>query len=372
MKFKIKKKIRMGLISILVILIALISYLLFNEINNPGVEEQEKSIYEYSNKATANYKVHLKPNNLYKGTTMEEGQMYITEFVDQISTNFNYNLTGESPAEITGKYSVSAQVSGFINEGEKKINVWVKDFPLIVNKNIISSDGTLTIKENIKLNLNEYNTFVTEIKEASKLTVQSVLTLKMDVEVKGTTEKGTFEEMVSPNLTIPLNVSMFEISGNSNVDNPGSIDETIMVQLPVDKKQVILYGVILGILCVLAIFMLVFTKGITAIDPLEKELKKIIKKHGDRLVALIYDIDVTSNRSVRSFEDLVRISDEMGKPILYKYNENFREIEKFYVTNEDEIYMFDLKDFLPKDEFDDLESNDEEKISEEETADSEE
>lgn len=41
---------------------------------------------------------------------------------------------------------------------------------------------------------------------------------------------------------------MFEIGGNTTIDKPGAIEETIQVQLPANQKQVLLIKVIIGVL----------------------------------------------------------------------------------------------------------------------------
>ena len=41
-------------------------------------------------------------------------------------------------------------------------------------------------------------------------------------------------------------------------------------------------------------------------------------------------------------DDLVRIADEIGRPILYMYSYDYRDINRFYVIGQDEIYVLDL------------------------------
>ena len=54
------------------------------------------------------------------------------------------------------------------------------------------------------------------------------------------------------------------------------------------------------------------------------------------------DIDIKSN-IVKSIEDLVKISDDIEKPILYRYRVDYKEINKFYVIHDDNNFVFDLK-----------------------------
>lgn len=354
MKLKINKKLKIGLIAILTIVVALSTYLLYKEVKIPDFEEQKTPVYSYNNKASINYTVFLKPNDLYKGSSLDEGKLYITEFVDYIRTTFNYEFSGEREAELKGTYEIVAKVQGFTGEGEKLINIWEKNYTIVGKKSFTVDSTTKTIKEEVKLSLDPYNTFVTELYEATKINSQTMLTLYMNINLSGITDKGPIEETISPSLIIPLDTAMFEIVTN-NIDKPGAIEETIQVQLPVNIKQVLLYGIIIGILTLALIFLIFFIKTAPDKDPFEKELKKIFKKHGDRLVALNSDIDITNAINVRSIDDLVKIADEIGKPILYKYSENYKEINKFYVTHEDDIYIFNLEEFNPIEKIEEVE-----------------
>lgn len=110
------------------------------------------------------------------------------------------------------------------------------------------------------------------------------------------------------------------------------------------------YGLIIGISALVIIFLVFFTQAAPKKDPLEIELNKIFKKHGDRLVALSSNVDISNAMQVRSIDDLVRLADEVNRPILYKYSEDYRDINKFFVTNDDEVYVFYLEEPIPKEE----------------------
>lgn len=347
MKIKINKKLKIGLMAILVVLVGIISFLLYKKFKYPNFEEQKISLYKYNNKSTVNYEVFLKPNILYQKPSLGEGEIYISEFVDHIKTNFNYEFSGDKETAIQGDYSIVAKVSGSIKgEDKEDIIIWQKDFFILPKNKFKIKDKTLEIKEEVSLKLEEYNEFAKAVTEASKVNSSINLNLVMKINIEGSTDKGVIEETISPSITIPLNSSMFQISGNMNIDKPGSIEETKQVQLPIDKKQVIIYGVIIGILLIILILLIFFTKEAAIKDPLEKKLKVIFKKHGDRLVALNSD-PITTNinlNQVKSIDDLVRIADEIGKPILYKYSQDYKDINKFYLINEDQTYVLELNE----------------------------
>ncbi|NYB74274.1 DUF5305 domain-containing protein [Sedimentibacter hydroxybenzoicus DSM 7310] len=356
MKFKIKKKIRLGLIAITVISIMIFAYLVYNEAYNPGFEEKKIPSYSYDNKGSINYEIYLKPNNLYTEDKLGEGKLYITEFVDYIDTDLKYEFTGERDAEINGNYDITAKVKGYMGDGEKITNIWEKDFPIKQVKEFNNKDGKVSINEKVNLNIDEYNLFVQDIKEASKINCQASLTLSMNVNLEGTTDKGSIEEIMSPSITIPLDVQMFEITGNNIIDKPAAIEETVDEPLPVNKSRIIGYAVILAVFVIALIILIFFTAVSPVKDSLEKALGKIFKKHGERLVALDSDIDIQDAITVKTINDLVKISDEIGKPILYKYSDDYKEINKFYVSNEDEAFVFSLEYLIDVEQIEETEN----------------
>jgi hypothetical protein len=349
MKLKINKKLKITLILSSIILIGISSLLLYREVNMPKFEEQNNTLFSYNNKGTVNYKIFLKPNNLYKENPLGPEKIYITEFVDYLSTNFNYEFSGDKIAKVKGKYNIIARVTGYTNEGENLVSIWEKDYPIILDKDFSFNDENKLINEEVNLNLTEYNKFVEEAIQATKINCDTSLTIVMEITLIGVTDKGTFEESISPGLVIPLNTPLFKISTN-NIDKPGAIEETIQVQLPINKNKVILIGIIMGISLLGLIFLIFFTKDAPKKDALEKALNKIFKKHGARLVALTSNVNTSNAKNVVSMEDLVRLADEINKPIFYKHSDDYKEINKFFIINDDELFIFNLENLVPKEE----------------------
>lgn len=347
---KIGKKQKIALILILSILIVISSFLLYKEINTPKFVERKIPAYSYKSKNSINYEVFLKPNQLYDKTYLEEGMLYITEYVDYIRANLNYEFDGEKSAEISGDYNIVAKVKGFTGEGESLVNVWEKDFPIINKRSFKNNDTSISINEKVNLHLEDYNVFAKEIIETSKINCSTTLNLIMSVNLKANTDKGLIEETITSDLLIPLNVSMFEIGGNNIVEKPGVIEETTNVQLTPNRNKIIIFIVVICILALALVYLIFFTIPEPVKDPLKKELNKIFKKYGDRFVALNDDAGVSldSVSIVKSMDDLVRIADEIEEPIFYKYSKDYKDIDKFYITHGDKVYLLDLCELIPK------------------------
>lgn len=351
MKWMINNKLRKCMISIFSISILIFIYLIYNKAFIPVYEVQQKPVYSYNNIGLINYNVYLKDNNLYNSNKLDEGKLYLSELVNYIDTRVKYEFNGEREASISGEYNITAKVKGFTGDGEGIVSIWEKDFPIIQDKTFSSDKGKLSINENVIMNIKDYNNFVKEIIESTKINCQASLTLSLDIKLNGITDKGNIEENISTYITFPLNVSMFEIT-KSSIDSTGSIEETIQVLKPINKNIVILYSVILLILSIVLIILIFFVKIAPEKEQHEKELKIIFRKYGDRLVALglinenknIYS-DLLNNNSiyVHTIDDLIRISDELSKPIFYIYSKDYNDINSFFISNEDDKYIYCIK-----------------------------
>jgi len=74
-------------------------------------------------------------------------------------------------------------------------------------------------------------------------------------------------------------------------------------------------------------------------------MKEIFKKHGERLVALSNDtvLSGSSIYPVKTLEDLIKIADELSKPVLYQAEGPESKLPVFYVLDEPKIYSYQLE-----------------------------
>lgn len=337
-------------ISILAIGISVLSFLLYKEVYSPGFKEEKVVHYRYSQKTNIDYKAILKPNILYAQESLGPGEVYITELIDHIQASFAYEFIGERAAELEGNYEIIADLVGATKEGEATKIIWKKAFILQPKQSFQMKDKMVSLKGNAYIRPEEYNNFVKTVNESTKVNTPVSCIISMNVNLQAKTDKGVIEEKMSPKMVIPLNTNYFSIDSQLAEEKPGQIEVTKQVPIPVNQKKVMTYGVIIGLLVILGIFMIFFTETKAPMDERQKKLQQIFKKHGDRLVALNRDIAISWDhyREVKSMDDLVRTADEIGKPILYKYSSDYKEILRFYVIDGDQMYLWHVNEELSK------------------------
>lgn len=343
-KIELQKRYRVFFILIALLIISAGIIFIVKEVKFSGYSEERNILYSFNNKEDINYKVFLKPNILYDTDSLGEDEIYISEFIDYIDAAFKYEFTGEKEANIQGKYEIIAQMEGYTgNEKEGTLRtVWTKYFTIVPAKDIQVRDKILSIEENIKLNWHEYNDLVLKVLNVSKVSIPVKMNVFMNVELKISTIGGTKELKHTPYITIPLNTNYFQIVKKVSKENPGSFERVEQIPLPIDNFKIGIFSSIELIAWLILAFIIFKTKS-TKRTPLEIELIRIFKKYGDRLVALKNEAIVFEKYSeVQTIEDLVRIADELARPIMYKHNASIDKILKFYVFDEKIMYILNI------------------------------
>lgn len=349
MKLQIGKKLRLFLVIILIGMLSATTYFTFKTIDSPGTEEKKVPLFTYNQQAKVDYSVQLLPNSLYTVSSLESGKAYITNYLDFISTSFAYIYKGERDADIKGVYNVIARVEAIDIEGKDKKNVWQRDFILQPNTNFAAKDTNININKKIPIKLVDYQLFAKKIAEESKFAPGEVqLKVLWNVNLELQTDKGPVKETLAPTMIIPLDSNYFEIGGELTKEKKGAIEETKEVQKQVDKMSLITYSILTGLFAVLLIFLVFFTKGKALPDPLQKKVNEIFKKYGERIAYIDGKISPDPNHAVyvKTIADLVRVADELSRPIMYKQVVDYGEIPAFYVLDENKVFIFELfKDF---------------------------
>lgn len=184
--------------------------------------------------------------------------------------------------------------------------------------------------------------------DSLKVNSSTKLTVVMNVSLTANVDELSVQEKMSPAVEMPLNTNYFIIEKLNEEERPGKIEETKDIQVPADIRILIIIGAVIAVLIFTLIYLLIFTVEPTIEDIYLKNFNKIFKNHGSRLVALNGKAKTSDKNccNVRSVDDLVRIADELGKPIFYEYNTNHVEIEKLYVIDDNWIYILNINDYI--------------------------
>lgn len=343
MKLYIKKKVRFVLIVVipLFMCITLISWYLLA--TNSSIKGESESSEMYQNSIAVNYKVSLKPNPIYEDNTLGEGNVYISNFVDNIDTTFNYKFGDEKESNIEGECEIVGILEAYTGEKDNLKTIWKKQYIIMEREKFNIKSGATEINKKVAIKYDDYNNFKKNIYKDLKFSTKAKLTVSMNVYLKNNNDLNKTNKTTTASIIIPLSDDYFEITKSESKDNPEVLKETKKVVASTDNNNNIVFVSMLLLLLVALIYVLFFTVGEER-ALIVKRLEKIFKDYGKRLVALNSGkpegIEICIK--VNSMEDLVRIADELGKPIFYKYELDNENINEFYVIDNNQIYVYDV------------------------------
>ena len=336
-RMKMKKELRLSIITLLALIMLASSYSAFAAHQSPTTIEQITPTYTYTQTANYDYKVYLKPNSLYTTSVIYPGEQTIfKKIIDTINASIDYSFNANQNAEISGSYSLTGQV---------QTSLWTKDFTIEPTKTFTSSSNKASFEINFPLNLTVYEDYITKVNEETGATAaEPKLLLLTKIKINAKTGNKTVKEEYNPTLEIPLNKNIVEFIGNLTTSKSGQLSKTIEIDQPEVESQQTIYTSSSAIFAVILILFVVLSKS--EFNQEEKtlvELKKIKKKYGEWIVETT-DLPIISQRlekiTVNSFDDLVKISEEIGRPIIYFTDETNQ--HSFYIIDNNLQYRYQI------------------------------
>ncbi|WP_027717943.1 DUF5305 domain-containing protein [Desulfovirgula thermocuniculi] len=311
----------------------------------PKMEEKQVPAYAYDQQAQVHYRVYLKPNGLYPAESLEPGMVYLTNFVDHINTHFTYRFRGERPAEVRGNYEVTAVVEA--TDGKEKKVIWRREFLLLPKTGFAGSGREVAVQQVLPVRLPDYNAFAEAVIKSSEFAPEEVkMTVRWNVAVEASTEGGTVREQIAPTMVIPLVRKFFEVGGELAKSKSGAIYTTVSVSAaPAWERLLAPCAAVCGAGLSALLFLLLFTAPAgAAVSPAQQKLRAALKKYGERIVRTDGAVSLAADGAiyVKSLDDLVRIADDLGRPVVCREDSSREAAATFLVLDGERAYVFEF------------------------------
>ncbi len=346
MKLRLNKVLRLLLIGLALACLTVASFFLYRALTSVKYVEEMLPFYSYRQEARVDYRVYFKPNELYQENSLEAGKVYVANFVDYINTFFTYKISGDKAAAFRGDYEVIGVMEALATKDKQSKCLWQREYIFQPKTPFAGKDKEIAIQQVIPIRFSDYYEFAKRVSKEAELAPDEIrLTVKWGVVIEAVTDQGTVKDCLAPTMVIPIGSRAFEIGGELVKEKPGSIKTTRKIPVGIDRKAAINAGAVTATSLLLLILLLVFTTGVKITEtPLQREIRQILKKHGDRIAFVDGEIKVADRGliAVKSMEDLVRIADELSKPLIYKPVASAAQVSEFYVLDNDKAYVFRL------------------------------
>lgn len=350
MKTKIINKIRkstkytMIISSVVLILFSLVNFAICLQQEN--MTTATKQIYKYTNKFNYDYKINLITNKYMTNNEIEDKNLaYVTDLIDNIELDLNYDYTGDKNSEIKGTYSIIGKMQAVYTKNGEEQKIWEKEETLLQEKELSSTSNNLNINEKLILDLKDKNDLINSFKQQLGMTIDAKYNIILKINTSTIIEGKEVTNEVKPVLNIDLAEKTTKITGENNTTNT----EYISKEYKISKESNVVRIIVNSILAIIGIAILRYALRASIAKTIRNEFKlelnRILRICQDKIVRVSTkpsdeDIEVVI---VKDFGEIVKVSEELFKPILY-YGEKDKEEAWFSVVSGKTTYRYILKE----------------------------
>lgn len=342
---KIRKSLKNTSIIIAIVLFIISCIGIGNTLMNKSTISNSKEIYSYTNKYNYDYSINLKENKyIDKDELTMDQPVYVTKLIEDMDLNFNYTYEGNKETEIKYKYKILGQLNAVYTKDGIEQKVWQKEYTLMDEKTDSKTTNKIDINENIKLDLKNLNKLVNDFETEMGMSLDSkyivTLVIETDTDLNSTDIPNEFKSSIE----IDLGKKTTVVSGENNIDNNKNVTSQYKENGKINVPVLIIYIVIL--LLSIVLFVKVFNKETINVikNKYRQDLNRILKICQDKIVQVSSNPVVGKENviDVKEFGEIIKVSEELFKPILYWYCQEDEEAH-FYVVSNDMTYRFILK-----------------------------
>ena len=319
-KTKIRKSTRFFIIVIVTALLVIGSSSFIQVVFKDEIIKNKEEIYNYTNQYNYNYTVNLKSNKYIEGQTLSMDEVYVTDLINNVILNFNYNYIASSETNIKYSYKIIGKLQAVYTKNGLEQKIWDKEETLIESENLEITSNKIELQELLQLDLVEKNKLITDFEQEMNMSLDATYTLIFQVETKTDIEGQTVDNDYSSSISIDLGEKTTEIIGEND------IEKTISVTNEKEEKQKInIFELIIScIIIISSSFILYYIRTNTVIvnkirNDYRYELNKMLRACQDKIIKINdkADIKLDTVIDVKDFEEIIKASDELFKPIIY-------------------------------------------------------
>lgn len=311
------RKISIIISSIIITIIFIVS-LFFIKIH---FEKNQLEVLHYEDDSDLSYKVWLKENEFYDEQYVEQENQYISELIDNIEADFEYEFKLQEDLAYNYDYGITATAS--VTDSKTGKTIYEFSEPIVERKNNKTNDEIL-INENIDINYNKYNELMKKfVSQYDLKNVDSNLNVKMDVNVDGDTKKFNKQGITVMGVKIPLTTNTVSIDTSYESLNSEKIIP-IESSIPLNKTWLYVGSITMIIDFILLIALIIYArKTETEEDKYKSEVRKIVNTYDSYISRIKDEFNMEGYQilKVASFVDLLEIRDTMHVPIIMLGNE---------------------------------------------------
>ncbi len=307
---------------------------------------KKKEIYNYTNDFSYNYEVNLIKNKYIDKTSLGMNeQAYITDLIDNITLDLKYMYSGSETSEVEYKYSVVGKLAAVYTRDGEEQKILEKDYNLLDEKEGKSNNKEVKIDEEIQIDLKDKNSLIKDFEQNMNMSVDATYTVVLNLETTTNIEGEKVENKINPKIVIDIGKKTTKISGENNQNNTEYVTIKVAENNRRNDSYLIAYGVV-AVIAVIALRYVITKTEVTVIirNEYRQEINRILRLCQDKIVQVKSKPDLNKDKliEVKDFGELVKLSEELYKPILFWENKEKTE-SWFIVMSNNTIYKYAIK-----------------------------
>lgn len=343
-KQKLRKSLRTFYIVSAISIIAFCSANIFNTTSKKETYDKKEVLLSYTNKLNTTYDVSLRDNEFINEKTLPMGKTYVTDLIDKINMKFNFSYDASKYTNLKYSYSIVGVLNGAYSKNGTPQKVWEKEYVLLEKTESKTSNGKVTIEENIPIDVNKYNDEIYNFEQTLGMAITANLNVELKVNIDGKIGDTVINDDYVSDIQIELGEQTTQITGKLQ-DETGDTLYNISTSHKNNRVLIILNIIAIIISCIWLKYILTKTTNMNTVrNNYRLELNRILKSCEDKIVKLSQAVELSGKEiiEVNDFGELIKLSEELFKPILY-WNSNRKEEAEFFVITNSVIYRYILK-----------------------------
>lgn len=344
-KNRIRKSTKYTVIIIAIVLLVTSLCNLMQNLSKENVKTRTKEIYNYTNKFDYDYKVNLIKNKYMQDAEITDKSLaYVTDLIDTTNIELNYEYIADKESDLKYTYSIIGKMQVVYTKDGEEQKIWNAEETLVEEKQLEENTSKISINENLDLDLKDKNELLSEFKQEMGMTIDAKYTITLNINLKTEVEDKEIDVNYTPTIQVDLAEKTSKISGENNLEDTQYISKEYNVSSS-SNIFIIILDIILLVISILLLKYATKSKATNRVrNEFRQELNRILKICQDKIVQVsTKPIDKPEDVVlVKDFGEIVKISEELFKPILY-YFDSQKEEAWFSVMSGKTTYRYILK-----------------------------
>lgn len=320
-KVKLSKTIRDVLLGTSILLMICGIMIFYNGFETQDIIEKEKSVYRYNNQFSSDYKVNLKPNPFIVEPFLPAGQTYISDLISGIDMKFNYKYQDYASNKMTYKYRIDSKIQATYRQNDKEYVVLDKTENLKTVSVVETDSSQVNIQDNLLIDYAKYHEMIKSFKQKMGMNIEAKLMINMIVDTTANIDGKEVQNQYTSDYSITLGDKISRVDAKLIDTNTktSTTEGEIRQEVKADSRKLVVGVILISIGLYMAYLILFKTQNLHAIkNEFKLELNHILKSCQDRIVMVenLIDSDIEHTIIVKDFGELIKLSEELYKPIL--------------------------------------------------------